>query len=162
MPANAGQISRHGGSIDTAIEIQSSSPAFLTAPAVNSSDSSDSSDSETWEGFSTSSDDEAQDHHHSESDSDSNSDSDSDDEVIPRPPTGFLSLTIQDLQNAVNERAKERGFAVVRQNGRNREDRTRNEEEYTRYDIVCDRYSKPRQSESVGLRELSIRKCGYL
>ena len=87
MPANAGQTSRRGGSIHNAIEIRSSSPAFLTAPAVNSSDSSDS---ETWEGFS-----DAQDHHsESDTDTDSDTDSDSDDEVIPKPPTGFLSPTI--------------------------------------------------------------------
>jgi len=59
MPANAGQTLRHGGSIDNAIEIRSSSPAFLTAPAVNLSDSSDSSDSKTWEGFADLSDYEA-------------------------------------------------------------------------------------------------------
>ena len=161
MPANAGQTSRRGGSIDNAIEIRSSSPAFLTAPTVNSRDSSDSSDSETWEGFSDSSDHEAQ-THHNESDNNSDSDDDSDDEVIPRPPTGFLSPTIQALQSAVNDWAKDRGFAVVRQNGRNREGRTRNEGEYTRYDIVCDRYGKPRKSEGVGLRKSTTRKCGCL
>jgi len=57
MPANAGQTSRFGGLVDNAILISSLSPASLTAPLVDSSDSSDfeAKDLSDWEGFSSSS-----------------------------------------------------------------------------------------------------------
>jgi len=91
MPANVGQTLRCGGSIHNAIKIRSSSPAFLTAPTVNSSDSSDSSDSETWEGFSNAED------HYSESDTNTDSDinNDSDNKVIPKT---YRTLLISGLK----------------------------------------------------------------
>jgi hypothetical protein len=45
---------------------------------------------------------------------------------------------------------------VIRANGRNKQDR-----EYSRYDLRCDRYGLPRPSRSVGLRSTGIRKYGY-
>lgn len=50
---------------------------------------------------------------------------------------------------------KKRGFAVIRANGRNRQDG-----KHSRYDLRCDRYSSPRPSESVGIRKAASRKYG--
>ena len=75
---------------------------------------------------------------------------------IPKPPEGFQSATVIELQAAVW--AKDHGFAVTRKNGGNKESRGEKKGEYTRYEIVCDRAGKP-ISESTGLRSTTSRKC---
>jgi hypothetical protein len=71
---------------------------------------------------------------------------DDEDEVIPDIPSGAIGAfpTVQELQVAINEWARSRGFAVIRTKGRGKK-----KGQYTRYDIVCDRFGDPRASTSV-------------
>ena len=71
----------------------------------------------------------------------------SEDEAIPNPPPTITAASIEDLQAAVNAWAKDKGFAVMRKNGRGKKNGA-----YTRYNLLCDRFSQPRPSKSAGLR----------
>jgi hypothetical protein len=94
--------------------------------------------------------------------SDSQDPEDSADDTLgmdPIPEARYLRFgptdTIQELKTEFNEWARTHGFAVIRANGRNKQDGV-----YTRYDLRCDRYGLPRPSRSTGLRQTATRKCG--
>jgi hypothetical protein len=96
---------------------------------------------------------------HSGSDPEDSTDFSDDDVTPPIREVPYRRLgpaeSIQELQEQFNEWAREEGFAVIRANGRNKQDG-----EYSRYDLRCDRYGLPRPSLSVGLRSVASRKCG--
>lgn len=86
----------------------------------------------------------------------SGSDTSEDGETPDPPSVSFCSDTIEELQTAVNNWAKEYGFAVVHANGRNKDEAGK----YTRYEFQCDRFGNPRPPRGAGLRKTAMRKCG--
>ncbi|KAK0714454.1 hypothetical protein B0T21DRAFT_426795 [Apiosordaria backusii] len=79
---------------------------------------------------------------------------------ITNPPDGFSSENpapdIQQLCDDLSLFAKRHGFAIIRKNGRNKQGP---QQDYTRYDILCDRYGDTRLARGTGLRVSLSRKC---
>lgn len=74
---------------------------------------------------------------------------------IPNPTiTGDPAPSADILFDRVNAFAKNNGFGIVRRNQYSYKGRL------IRYSFQCDRFGKPRASESCGLRDRRSRKCG--